>query len=275
MMFSQKLNTHIIFKQQAKALIRLRVCAGWSEALLVPHTWLLEISCTGSFHSLLKLIPQKTQAYDLFPVCIIWTCAQAYEPLKWCFLRNWFPQISHLNGLAPVWIILYEFIFDCSIEIRSVRFISSMYYLGMCTSIWASKWCFLRNWFPQISHLCVFIFDCSTEITIIWFISSMYYLFMCTSIWASKWCFLRNWFPQISHLYVFIFDCSTEITIIWFISSMYYLFMCTSIWASKWCFLRNWFPQIVHLNGTAPVWSTLYAFVFESLLKLLQQKSQA
>ena len=33
----------------AKALIRLRVCAGWSEPLLVAHTTLLEISCRGSF----------------------------------------------------------------------------------------------------------------------------------------------------------------------------------------------------------------------------------
>ena len=30
------------------ALIRLRVCAGWSEPLLVAHTTLLEISCHGS-----------------------------------------------------------------------------------------------------------------------------------------------------------------------------------------------------------------------------------
>ena len=32
----------------AKALIRLRVCAGWSECLLVADTTLLEISCDGS-----------------------------------------------------------------------------------------------------------------------------------------------------------------------------------------------------------------------------------
>ena len=48
MMFSQKLNIHRIFKRLAKALIRLRVCAGWSEPLLVAHTTLLEISCRGS-----------------------------------------------------------------------------------------------------------------------------------------------------------------------------------------------------------------------------------
>ena len=34
--------------RQAKALIRLRVCAGWSEALLVAHNTLLEIWCHGS-----------------------------------------------------------------------------------------------------------------------------------------------------------------------------------------------------------------------------------
>ena len=50
MMLSQKLNSHKIFKQLAKALISLRVCAGWSEPLLVVHTTLLEISCHCSFH---------------------------------------------------------------------------------------------------------------------------------------------------------------------------------------------------------------------------------
>ena len=51
MMFSQwpKSHSHTIFKRLAKALISLRVCAGWSELLLVGHTTLLEISCHGSF----------------------------------------------------------------------------------------------------------------------------------------------------------------------------------------------------------------------------------
>ena len=49
MVFSQKLNNHRILKRLAKALIRLRIWAGWSEALLVAHTKLLEISCTGSY----------------------------------------------------------------------------------------------------------------------------------------------------------------------------------------------------------------------------------
>ena len=32
-----------------KALISLRICAGWSEPLLVAHTTLLEISCHSSY----------------------------------------------------------------------------------------------------------------------------------------------------------------------------------------------------------------------------------
>ena len=47
MMFGQYLNSHRICKRLAKALTRLRVCAGWSEPLLVAHTTLLEISCRG------------------------------------------------------------------------------------------------------------------------------------------------------------------------------------------------------------------------------------
>ena len=44
---SFKLNCHRIFKGLAKALIRLRICAGWSEPLLVTHATLWEISFHG------------------------------------------------------------------------------------------------------------------------------------------------------------------------------------------------------------------------------------
>ena len=37
-----------MFTRLAKDLTRLRVCAGWSETLLVAHITLLEISCRGS-----------------------------------------------------------------------------------------------------------------------------------------------------------------------------------------------------------------------------------
>ena len=49
MMLGQPLNSHRILKRPAKALISLRVCAGWSESLLVAHTIFLEISCHGSY----------------------------------------------------------------------------------------------------------------------------------------------------------------------------------------------------------------------------------
>ena len=48
MMFGQQPSSHRILKRLAKALVRLRVCAGWSEPLLIAHTTLLEISCHGS-----------------------------------------------------------------------------------------------------------------------------------------------------------------------------------------------------------------------------------
>ena len=52
MLSGQKLNSHRIFQRLAKALIRLHVCAGWSEPLLIVHTTLLEISCRSWLISL-------------------------------------------------------------------------------------------------------------------------------------------------------------------------------------------------------------------------------
>ena len=38
------------------ALIRLRICAGWSKPLLVAHTGtLLEISCSGSYGTVYEM----------------------------------------------------------------------------------------------------------------------------------------------------------------------------------------------------------------------------
>ena len=51
LMFSQWPKSHRIIKRLGMALIRLCICAGWSESLLVPHTTLLEIACWGSFGS--------------------------------------------------------------------------------------------------------------------------------------------------------------------------------------------------------------------------------
>ena len=45
-----------IFRRLAKALIRLHLCAGWSESSLVAQTTLLEISCHGSN----EIVPGQT-----------------------------------------------------------------------------------------------------------------------------------------------------------------------------------------------------------------------
>ena len=65
MMISQLLNIHRIFKRLAKALIRLRVCAGWSEPKLVAHTTLLEISIILSAKMLKPSEPVSSRRYKL------------------------------------------------------------------------------------------------------------------------------------------------------------------------------------------------------------------
>ena len=57
----------MIFKRQTKALIRLRVYAGWSVPLLVAHATLLEISCCGSilFNQLLLIAQRNSETVKL------------------------------------------------------------------------------------------------------------------------------------------------------------------------------------------------------------------
>ena len=60
----------ILFKKRiTKALIRLRVCAGWSEPLLVAHTTLLEISYRGSYVCVCKRTVSRRRPYSLNPLC--------------------------------------------------------------------------------------------------------------------------------------------------------------------------------------------------------------
>ena len=77
MQFSQLLNTHRIFKPLAKALIRLCVCAGLSEALLVAHTTLLEISCRGSIIFLYEIIKLKSMLSGLNLMYLTFTLTYA------------------------------------------------------------------------------------------------------------------------------------------------------------------------------------------------------
>ena len=58
MTFGQLFNSQGIFKRPAKALISLRVCAGWSDPLLVAQAKLLEISYHGSKSTINKVTEQ-------------------------------------------------------------------------------------------------------------------------------------------------------------------------------------------------------------------------
>ena len=49
MVFGRWFGSRGVLRRLAGALVGLPLCAGWSGALMVAHTELLEISCTGSF----------------------------------------------------------------------------------------------------------------------------------------------------------------------------------------------------------------------------------
>ena len=72
MAFGQQLNIHRIIMRLAKALIRLRVCAGWSEPLPVAHTTLLEISCHGSIITFPAVFIRTSSRYGRVNV-LMWT----------------------------------------------------------------------------------------------------------------------------------------------------------------------------------------------------------
>ena len=76
MLPGQSLNTYRIFKHIAKALIRLRICAGRSEPLLVAHTTLLEIACRGS--STLGLHLRSFHSCEGF--CRLHGCVGSFDP---------------------------------------------------------------------------------------------------------------------------------------------------------------------------------------------------
>ena len=83
-MFSQQLtcSNHRIFKQLAKALIRLRLCGGGSEALLVEHTTLLEISCRGS---IMSRVPKRTVQLSIHNICFEYP-----QPIFWLSFNTFF-----------------------------------------------------------------------------------------------------------------------------------------------------------------------------------------
>ena len=125
MVFSQKLYSHRIFKPLAKALIRLRICAGWSEPLLVAHITLLEITCHGSYHecerrvdkSITRITIRYQEACPVEKSVIMWEgffypppstklCIFCLDPFQFCILDKHLdiPEPAEMHsGTMALW----------------------------------------------------------------------------------------------------------------------------------------------------------------------------
>ena len=60
-----------MFERLAKALIRLRICTGCSEALLGAHTTLLETSSRGSYSFMCIIFPVKDFLHKILIIVLI------------------------------------------------------------------------------------------------------------------------------------------------------------------------------------------------------------
>ena len=132
MMFVQKLSIHRIFKRLAKALISLRVCAGWSEPLLVAHTTLLEISCHGSnnyhFH---KHAFHLLYTYEFFHLiwnnklwmihCILWGVTDYIFQLKLKVFLWRSLTVNTLFAKVPVYVFSIHMVNSCELRVYIYR----------------------------------------------------------------------------------------------------------------------------------------------------------
>ena len=138
MMFRQYLNSHKIFKWLAKARIRLRVCAGWSESLLVAHTTLLEIS-------------SLCVKYLEWTVTFIFGSAYAVETQK-----------NHFNELK---------------RIRSLNTLLKNYHFDFCKwnepvhEITKNVVCAISKASDQPAHTCCLIRAFASRLSILWLLS--------------------------------------------------------------------------------------------------------
>ena len=95
----------------SKALIRLCVCAGWFEALLVAHTTLLEISCRGSY---------KLTIYMRFWVPILSNDEQIKQLRTYNSSPSLTDRVFHAISVNKMWmlhILYYIPINDTSFEL--------------------------------------------------------------------------------------------------------------------------------------------------------------
>ena len=123
MLFGQYLNSHRMVKRPAKTLIRLQVCTGWSEPLLVAHTTLLEISCHGSFVVALEqclcqcwislwIMNQLTVISTTHVECLNWKFFRVAKLRFSIYLTRWTDSHSEVGSIrkrvlcwGSVWIV--------------------------------------------------------------------------------------------------------------------------------------------------------------------------
>ena len=83
------------------ALIRLRVCAGWSEPLLVAHATLLEISCRGSIIVSVLTCLSFYCRFENTDTFVLWNCKRPiYNKTSLYFVLN---LILRANFKAVQW----------------------------------------------------------------------------------------------------------------------------------------------------------------------------
>ena len=101
----------IEYSSDQQTLIRLHVCAGWSEPLLVAHTTLLENSCThgsmeSQFHSmcvnyrtLVKSAYQKNDFLIFQPKHMLWVLKRTVSMRRFFWAPETYAKIHRLENI--------------------------------------------------------------------------------------------------------------------------------------------------------------------------------
>ena len=125
----------VILTRLAKALISLRVCAGWSEPLLVAHTTLLEISYHHSFKEWLEACTAIQWARCLIFFTYFQTlCMRAVKGtgtislIFWLLVDIWALILSVLAILVFEILNLIQYILHSSLTSCHFSFIAPLIY---------------------------------------------------------------------------------------------------------------------------------------------------
>ena len=131
MLFCHWPKCHWVFKRLAKAVIRLWVCAGWSEALLVAHTTLLQISCCGSYNlnEMLKQDLNRNSKTFPFPIIQGVILSTVYSS-NMIFPNKWKIWMTKYEIDAFVWSVFVCLLFVSLRPINNLSVIKGRVFLG-------------------------------------------------------------------------------------------------------------------------------------------------